>query len=585
MHVNFVYVCVCAKSNKNKNSNENGVGVGVGVGVGLEGEVADRVLSAVGLGRWQFPHLATLILVQALRSLHLSCSPLMNPIVDFRCSPSSLPLTPSPLPTVNVITTNSINNKSGMYDNKCLDEKDVHNLWGNTTTTTLLSNNNNNNTVPLGPPSCPYVDYNDDIFQATVTSQWDLVCEREHLQPLFQLTFTLGSVFSSILGGDLSDRFGRKTVLCVSALVMLPTTLASTFTTSFPLLLFLRFLFGATTSISYVAVYTLIVEVFPPQYRAVAQGSSLSFGAAIIAMGGVGYLLTAWRPLMLSFCVPAVLLIPPAFMMSWSPRWLVRRGRGREAAEVLRKAAKLNKVNPSQPVLQSVLTKLGEVTETKHEVVSQSGEVMECLRNPAMRTILLFTPCIGFSLQALWLGTAFSANSFTSTNPQLYILCIGVSQTIGSGLAIALNRSVNRRVLLGGGFMLVAFLLIIILTVSQGLWGVRWCLVMASHLIVATCYETSVLYTMELMPTFFRSRGGCYVHFFYLVGEGFMTLLAHVLTKQVGWWSVNVTLCVLAVLGSLTVIPLPETRNKPLPETLHDITKRSAREKKIPVEC
>ncbi|KAK3862295.1 hypothetical protein Pcinc_031823 [Petrolisthes cinctipes] len=469
-----------------------------------------------------------------------------------------------------------------MYDNKCLEEEEVYKLWGNTTTTTLLTNN----TVQLGPPSCPYVDYNDDIFQATVISQWDLVCEREHLQTLFVLAFTLGSVFSSIFGGDLSDRFGRKTVICVSALIMLPTTIASTFTTSFSLLLFLRFLFGATTGITYIAVYTLIVEVFPPQYRSVAQCSCLSYGFAIIAMGGVGYLLTAWRPLMLSFCVPAVLLIPPAFMMSRSPRWLVRRGRGREAAEVLRKAAKLNRVNSSQPILQSVLTKLGEVTETKqHEVVSQSGEVMECLRNPAMRTILLFTPCIGFSLQGLWLGTAFSANSFTSTNPQLYILCIGVSQTLGNGLAIALCRSVNRRVLLGVGFLLVAFLLLIILTVSQGLWGVRWCLVMASHVIVAACYETSVLYTVELMPTFFRSRGGCYVQLFYLIGEGFMTLLAYVLTKQVGWWSVNVTLGVLAVLGSLSVIPLPETRNRPLPETLHDITKRSAREKKIPEVC
>lgn len=44
--------------------------------------------------------------------------------------------------------------------------------------------------------------------------------------------------------------------------------------------------------------------------------------------------------------------------------------------------------------------------------------------------------------------------------------------------------------------------------------------------------QTSLLYSVELMPTFFRSRGGSFLQLFYFLGEAFATLLYHTLVSS-----------------------------------------------------
>lgn len=59
---------------------------------------------------------------------------------------------------------------------------------------------------------------NDNVGN-TWTSQWDLVCEKEHLKNVAEMFFLLGVATGGIISGYLSDKFGRKTMLFISAVL------------------------------------------------------------------------------------------------------------------------------------------------------------------------------------------------------------------------------------------------------------------------------------------------------------------------------------------------------------------------------
>jgi len=67
---------------------------------------------------------------------------------------------------------------------------------------------------------------NDNVGN-TWTSQWDLVCEKEHLKNVAEMFFLLGVATGGIISGYLSDKFGRKTMLFISA--VLQTIFGETF--------------------------------------------------------------------------------------------------------------------------------------------------------------------------------------------------------------------------------------------------------------------------------------------------------------------------------------------------------------------
>lgn len=61
-------------------------------------------------------------------------------------------------------------------------------------------------------------DANDNLGN-TWTSQWDLVCDKEYIKNVAEMFFLLGVATGGILSGYLSDKFGRKKMLFVSAVL------------------------------------------------------------------------------------------------------------------------------------------------------------------------------------------------------------------------------------------------------------------------------------------------------------------------------------------------------------------------------
>lgn len=60
--------------------------------------------------------------------------------------------------------------------------------------------------------NCTKYDFDQSVFQETIISEWDLVCDRQWLKNLTQTIFMLGILVGNMMFGHLSDRLVLKTL-------------------------------------------------------------------------------------------------------------------------------------------------------------------------------------------------------------------------------------------------------------------------------------------------------------------------------------------------------------------------------------
>jgi MFS family permease len=151
-----------------------------------------------------------------------------------------------------------------------------------------------------------------------------------------------GGVFG-LLGGWLTDRFGRRTVLTWSILLFAVSALLSGFSTSALMLLVLRCTTFIGVCVEFVAAVAWLAELFPnPQQRERVLGYTQAFSSFGGMMATGSYLLVnlwlnylpplvgesephAWRYTLISGVIPALPLIFIRPFLPESPVWLQRR--------------------------------------------------------------------------------------------------------------------------------------------------------------------------------------------------------------------------------------------------------------------
>jgi sugar porter (SP) family MFS transporter len=160
---------------------------------------------------------------------------------------------------------------------------------------------------------------------------------------------TLGATLAMALAGPLADRFGRRTVLLVTALLFTVSAFASARAESYTFLVIARIVggFGVGGALLIAPVY--IAEIAPPEKR----GRLVSFNQLNIVLGFSAaffsnYFLDryftarvddvsdiAWRWMLGVEAIPAALYFLLLLVVPRSPRWLAAQGRHEEARTVL----------------------------------------------------------------------------------------------------------------------------------------------------------------------------------------------------------------------------------------------------------
>ncbi|KAH0509903.1 Solute carrier family 22 member 21 [Microtus ochrogaster] len=100
-------------------------------------------------------------------------------------------------------------------------------------------------------------EYSKDIFLSTIVTEWDLVCNDDWKAPLTTSLFYMGVLLGSFISGQLSDRFGRKTVLFWTMAMHTGFSFLQVFSVNFEMFTALYTLVGMGHISNYVAAFVL----------------------------------------------------------------------------------------------------------------------------------------------------------------------------------------------------------------------------------------------------------------------------------------------------------------------------------------
>jgi SP family xylose:H+ symportor-like MFS transporter len=168
----------------------------------------------------------------------------------------------------------------------------------------------------------------------------------------------VGCFGGSLVAGAFGDRYGRKPVLLVSALLFAVSSVLTGRATSFAVFIVWRIAGGVAIGLSSNISPLYIAEISPAAHRGrlvslnqfavvvgilLAQIVNWQIAAPVPAHISSDAMLmswnvqSGWRWMFTAVAVPAVIFLCAAFKIPESPRWLLARGRSAQAEQVLRR--------------------------------------------------------------------------------------------------------------------------------------------------------------------------------------------------------------------------------------------------------
>jgi MFS transporter, SP family, arabinose:H+ symporter len=150
-----------------------------------------------------------------------------------------------------------------------------------------------------------------------------------------------GAMAGNLLAGGLSDRFGRRSVLMLTAVLFLASSLAAAFSTRFAVFVAARICSGLAVGAAILTAPVYIAEMAPARSRGglvslnqlmIVIGISISFFSNyfLLSLGAA-----SWRWMLGVQTVPAGLYFLLLTLVPESPRWLLSKGRAAGARAAL----------------------------------------------------------------------------------------------------------------------------------------------------------------------------------------------------------------------------------------------------------
>lgn len=269
--------------------------------------------------------------------------------------------------------------------------------------------------APYEPADCaaPRADW-EPPHRGSIAYEWSLCCGEQWRLAAISSTFFCGCLLGASLGGVLTDRVGRRTVVVTGAFANAVALGLSAVAPNPALYAATRFVSGAAAIATVVACFTLAAEWVPDGWRSALSGFLFSCSAVgestMVAVAG-GLALAGvfeWRTLTafsaaVSLAIP--LLVTP--FLPESPRWLIAARRPAQALAVLRAAGLPNGVElaAEEETGGPKRGAAGGGGGGDGQEPAAKGATWEALRSPATHVMAL----LWFSASLAFYGISLSA--------------------------------------------------------------------------------------------------------------------------------------------------------------------------------
>ena len=206
-----------------------------------------------------------------------------------------------------------------------------------------------------------------------------------------------GCVLGCFIAGRLTDRYGRKRLLVVVALLFAVTSIAAALATSFTFFVMARFLGGLAVGAVSLLSPMYVAEVSPPAIRGrMGTMYQMSIILGIIASYGINYLLrntgtNNWRWMFLTGVAPSVVFLVLIALAPETPRFLAMTGKLHESFVLL------ERIGGSE----SAHAQLSDITAAMHQdTVTWRG-----LLRPGVRRALIVSACLAVLIHVSGINT------------------------------------------------------------------------------------------------------------------------------------------------------------------------------------
>nr|XP_009857789.2 organic cation transporter protein-like [Ciona intestinalis] len=346
--------------------------------------------------------------------------------------------------------------------------------------------------------------YDRSVFKETITTEWNLVCQRESLSSLSTAIFCLGMLLGSVVGGNIADRYGRIRTMAVATALNAIVASCCSLSPNFLSFIIMRFIVGGSSIATLVAMSVYTVEIVGAPYRAMV-GLQLGVwsGFGYMTLSILGYFFRHWRTLELSL---GLLFLPFLFIapfMPESPRLLFTQGKVDCAKEVCRKMAKRNGRTLNENVWERAEI---DDCEKKHEDFSP---LMLCMK-PRMVLLLVVMTFQWFINSLVFFCLSFNVGSWAG-NPFLNNALSGLVESIACILVVPFIHKFGRAktvviaLVISGSLLIINEVLKFAFKDSTGIGTAEVVILLIAKFTISGSFNMLFLYTAELYPTHIRN--------------------------------------------------------------------------------
>jgi len=321
----------------------------------------------------------------------------------------------------------------------------------------------------------------------------------------------LGAFFGAVTSGKTVDIYGRKSLLLLAALLYTTGALMGTISESIAQLMSARFMLGLAIGVSSYVAPLYISEISPARFRGffvLLNGVAITGGEAIAY--GIDYRLSFthnWRDMFLLGIIPAIILGIGTYFMPRSPRWLVMKGRIKQAKKVL---TQFYDHATSENELQKI-----------QQIAPMGGSFRALIHNRTYRKLLTIGIALGIFQQFFGINVVmyygpfiFNKAGFHSVSSDIlltfYMGLVNTAMTVVTALII--DRFGRRVLLITGSIIAATSLGILSLLFHIGIhhaWQGTMLLIAMIAFIIGYCISVGSLFWLiisEIFPLSVRGQ-------------------------------------------------------------------------------
>jgi sugar porter (SP) family MFS transporter len=227
----------------------------------------------------------------------------------------------------------------------------------------------------------------------------------------------VGAVFGAVIGGALTDRFGRRGLIILAGIIFTVSAIGTALAPTVTLLIVARVTSGVAIGIASFISPMYIAELVPAKVR----GSLVAVNMLAITTGIViAYLsdyalsgIQGWRYMFGLAAVPSIILTVAMWCLPDSPRWLISKSRVDQAKRVLQRARIDSDVS-------------AEIADIQKSLGQQGGGGVTGLFKPSLRMPLMvgvglavFQQITGINTVIYYAPTIFKFAGITAAGPAI----------------------------------------------------------------------------------------------------------------------------------------------------------------------